>query len=190
MVSEQIWDISSLKILKPTMVKYPRSAMTSGTESGTFDVVSNPENPITHSINLPERNIIPINGHKLNGNNFIHFQWSQSVMIFLCGKGKQGYLTGAAIAPEENSLAYRNWKVENHMLMSWLLNSITNEMGENFMYYKTAKEIRHDVYETHSNEHNSSTVLESKGSYMIYDKEICNRLLQPVYPLLATARYA
>ena len=62
-------------------------------------------------------------------------------MIFICGKGKEDYLTGAAKAPDENNLAYRNWKVENNIVMSWLLNFMTNEIGENFMYYKTTQKI-------------------------------------------------
>ena len=34
----------------------------------------------------------------------------------------------------------KDWKSEN-MVMPWSINSITKETGEDFMYYKTAKEI-------------------------------------------------
>ncbi|RVW46448.1 hypothetical protein CK203_067320 [Vitis vinifera] len=34
---------------------------------------------------------ILITGHKLNGHNYL--QWSQSVLLFICGKGKDEYLT-------------------------------------------------------------------------------------------------
>ena len=111
--------------------------MAGGSKNGTSESISNPEPIITQSSSIPENNVFPINGHKLNGNNnFI--QWLQSVMIFVCGKGKEDYLTRAAVALEESNPTYKNWKVENNMVMSWLLNSMTNEMGENFMYYKTA----------------------------------------------------
>ena len=33
----------------------------------------------------------PITGHKLNGNNYL--QWSQSILMFIGGKDKDGYLT-------------------------------------------------------------------------------------------------
>ena len=33
-----------------------------------------------------------ITNHKLNGQNFL--QWSQSVQMFICGRGKEDYLTG------------------------------------------------------------------------------------------------
>ena len=49
------------------------------------------------------------------------------------------------------------------MVMSWLLNSMTNETGENFMYYKTAKEIWDAVRETYSNKDNTYAIFEIKG---------------------------
>lgn len=38
-----------------------------------------------------------------------------------------------------------------------------NEMGENFMYYKTTKEIWDAVQETYSNKDNTSAIFEIKG---------------------------
>ena len=35
--------------------------------------------------------------------------------------------------------------------MSWLLNTMTNEIGENFMYYDTSKEIWDAMKKTYSN---------------------------------------
>ena len=105
--------------------------MASETESGT----SNPNT--SHSLGSPqtliilENNTLPIIGHKLTGHNFN--QWSHSVMIFVCGKGKEEYLTGTTMQPEESSPQCRTWKVENNMVMSWLLNSMTNEIGELYL---------------------------------------------------------
>ena len=48
--------------------------------------------------------------------------------------------------------------------MSWLINSMTNETGENFMYYKSAKEICDAAKETYSNKDNTSKVLEIEGT--------------------------
>lgn len=33
----------------------------------------------------------PVTGHELNGQNYL--QWSQSVMIYICGKSLDGHLT-------------------------------------------------------------------------------------------------
>ena len=50
------------------------------------------------------------------------------------------------------------------MVMSWLINSMTNETGENFMYYKSAKEIWDAAKETYSNKDNTSEVFEIEGT--------------------------
>ena len=54
-------------------------------------------------------------------------------MIFIYGKDKEDYLTGAAPPPNETDPTYRTWKFEKNTIMPWLLNSITNEISENFM---------------------------------------------------------
>ena len=137
--------------------------MASENESGT----SNPDSSQTQTnsslnlINLSKNGTIPITGYKLTGYNVN--QWSHSVIIFICGKGKEDYLKGTAVQPEESNFDFRKWKVENNMVMSWLLNSMTNETGENFLYYKTTKEIWDAVRETYSNKDNTSTVFEIKG---------------------------
>ena len=128
------------------MTKYLKTAMTSEKESGTSNPKSSQTSVHPHPASIHENNTIPITGHKLTGYNFN--QWSHSVMIFVCGKGKEEYLIRIAVQPEENSPNYHTWKVENNMVMSWLLNSMTNETEENFMYYKTAKEIWDAVRET------------------------------------------
>lgn len=142
------------------MTKYIQTAMASETESETSSPNLN-QTPVNPHHVFPENTTIPIAGHKLTSHNYN--QWSHSVMIFVCGKGKEEYLTGTALEPDEKSPGYRTWKVENNMVMSWLLNSMTNETGENFMYYKTAKEIWDAVRETYSNKDNTSAIFEIKG---------------------------
>ena len=31
---------------------------------------------------------------------------------------------------------FKGWKVENNMVMSWLINSVNNDIGENFILYE------------------------------------------------------
>ena len=59
---------------------------------------------------------LPITSHKLNGHNYL--QWSQSVMMFICGKGKDEYLIGVAESPAKEEPTYKQWKTENNMVMS------------------------------------------------------------------------
>ncbi|RVW34145.1 hypothetical protein CK203_092836 [Vitis vinifera] len=102
---------------------------------------------------------ILITGHKLNDHNYL--QWSQSVLLFICGKGKDEYLTGEAAMPETTEPGFRKWKIENSMIMSWLINSMNNDIalhgfrqGEQSVtqYYNTLTRYwqQLDLFETHS----------------------------------------
>lgn len=104
---------------------------------------------------------LPITGHKLNGQNFL--QWARSVRLFLQGKGKEEYITGDAEQPRKDDPNSQKWRLENSLVMSWLLNTMTNEVGENFMYYNTAKEIWDAAKETYSNVDNTSAIFEIKS---------------------------
>jgi len=61
--------------------------------------------------------------------------------MFFCGQGKDDYLIGVGPKLKADDLMYRVWKTENNVVMSWLVNSMTNEVGENFILYETTQEI-------------------------------------------------
>ncbi|RVW64787.1 Retrovirus-related Pol polyprotein from transposon RE1 [Vitis vinifera] len=69
----------------------------------------------------------------------------------------------AIVQPKEDDPGYRTLKLENSMVMSWLINSMTNDIGENFMYYGTTKEIWDAARETYSNIDNTSVIFEIKS---------------------------
>ena len=58
--------------------------------------LSNGTNPIS---NLDSLQSYSITSHKLNGGNYM--EWSQSVKLYVQGKGKFGYLTGATAKPKD-----------------------------------------------------------------------------------------
>ncbi|RVW62261.1 Retrovirus-related Pol polyprotein from transposon RE1 [Vitis vinifera] len=105
---------------------------------------------------------ILITGHKLNGHNYL--QWSQSVLLFICGKGKDEYLTGEAVMPETTEPGFRKWKIENSMIMSWLINSMNNDIGENFLLFGTAKDIWDAAKETYSSSENTSELFQVESA--------------------------
>ncbi|XP_059649898.1 uncharacterized protein LOC132295608 [Cornus florida] len=119
------------------------------------------EKTILSHVGGSEGSVLPITGHKLNGNNFP--QWSQSVMMYVCGKGKDDYLTGEITAPAKEDPKFKTWKAENMMVMSWFVNSMTTEVGENFMFYATTKEMWDAARETYSDNENTSELIEIKG---------------------------
>ncbi|KAL5572693.1 hypothetical protein UlMin_022290 [Ulmus minor] len=117
------------------------------THISSLEVSSRPKTNIT------ENSSPLITNHKLTGHNFL--QWSQSVFMYICGRGKDEYLTGEVSIPTVTDPKYRTWKTENHMVMSWLINSMTTEVGENFLLYKTTKEIWDIARETYSSSKNT-----------------------------------
>ena len=116
------------------MTKY---GMATERQSSTSEVTSNQETMIPSNNGFSDSSHLPITGHKLNGQNFL--QWSQSVMMFICGKGKDDYLTGIITPPKKEDQGFKVWKSENNMVMSWLINSMNNDIGENFLLYGTTK---------------------------------------------------
>ncbi|KAK1587896.1 hypothetical protein Q3G72_018028 [Acer saccharum] len=95
-------------------------------------------------------------------------------MLFVQGRGKDDYLTSVVIAPGKKDPNFKTWKAENSMVMSWLINSINNEISEDFMFYETAKEIRDAVKETYSNNKNTVELFAIKSNIKykkIVDKE-------------------
>ncbi|GAV56647.1 UBN2_3 domain-containing protein [Cephalotus follicularis] len=108
----------------------------------------------------PESLVQPITGHRLNGQNYP--QWSQSVMMFISGKGKDEYLTGAAAPPPMGDPKFKSWRAENNMVMSWLINSMDTEIGQNFLFYGSAKEIWDAAKEIYSDNENTAEFFEIK----------------------------
>lgn len=73
--------------------------------ASTIEVSSSSQIP---SILTPTRGFdssaLLITRHKLNGNNYL--QWSHSLMMFICGKGKDDYLTSVAPKPKTDDPMY------------------------------------------------------------------------------------
>ena len=73
---------------------------------------SNPHNQIVTN----EPHSIQITTIKLNGANFLH--WSQSVQMYIRGRGKMGYLTGSNKALQVGNPGYDKWDAKNSMVMT------------------------------------------------------------------------
>ncbi|RVX15028.1 hypothetical protein CK203_007745 [Vitis vinifera] len=113
---------------------------------------------------------ILITGHKLNGHNYL--QWSQSVLLFICGKGNDEYLTGEAAMLETTEPGFRKWKIESSMIMSWLINSMNNDIGENFLLFGTAKDIWDAAKETYSSSENTSELFSATYRQIVEQKRL------------------
>ncbi|RVX00895.1 Retrovirus-related Pol polyprotein from transposon TNT 1-94 [Vitis vinifera] len=140
------------------MPKYgPAFGMATNSSSSTSDIIISSSS----SSHQMETSHLPITAHKLNGQNYL--QWSQSILMFIRGKEKDDYITGALATPETTISTYKKWIAENNMVMSWLVNSMTTDIGENFLSFDTAKEIWDIAKETFLDKENTSEIIQIEG---------------------------
>ena len=76
------------------------------------------------------------------------------------GRGKMGYLTGEKKTPKEDDPTYAAWDAENSMVMTWLVNSMEEDISSNYMCYPTAKELWDNVNQMYSDLENQSQIFE------------------------------
>lgn len=101
---------------------------------------------------------VTITNQKLHGNNFL--PWSRAVELFITGRGKKEYLSEKMTIPKEDDAKFATWEVENSMIMSWLLGSMTPDVSNTFMLYPTAAAIWTAAREMFSQKDNISELYE------------------------------
>ncbi|RVW85144.1 hypothetical protein CK203_032913 [Vitis vinifera] len=101
-----------------------------------------------------ESHSVQITTIRLNGDNFL--RWSQSVRMYIRGRGNIGYLTGEKKAPAVDDPNYAIWDNENSMVMTWLVNSMEEDINSNYMCYPTAQELWENVNQMYSDLGNQS----------------------------------
>ena len=57
---------------------------------------------------------------------------------------------------------FKEWKTENNMVMSWLINSMNNDVGE-ILYSETTQEIQEAARETYSDTEDTTNTFEIEG---------------------------
>lgn len=79
----------------------------------------------------------------LTGDNFN--QWKRAITIALSAKIKLGMINGTCVKPSSTSAYLNLWNRCNDMVISWLLNSVSPEIGSSIVYFGTAQEIWKDL---------------------------------------------
>ena len=95
---------------------------------------------------------------KLDSTNYS--VWSQILDMHIVGKKKKGYITGTKVAPVENDPNYDEWKVEDVLVKSWLINSMIDKLMSHFLQCGTAKEVWDAVKRSYLDVFHSSQVHE------------------------------
>ncbi|XP_016435728.2 uncharacterized protein LOC107761944 [Nicotiana tabacum] len=67
--------------------------------------------------------------------------WRRSVLIALSAKNKIGFINGVCVEPDLGSKEHPQWSRTNDMVTSWLLNSLSKEIGDSVIYSKTAQSL-------------------------------------------------
>ncbi|KAE8723356.1 MORC family CW-type zinc finger protein 3 isoform 2 [Hibiscus syriacus] len=131
-------------------------------DTSGIDSMSSTRSP-SITLNTESFQNISITSHKLNRNNFL--QWSQSVKLFIRGRGKFGYLSGTTTKPAEEDEESERWEAENSMIMSWLINSMDPSVGRTYLFLPTAHDIWNAVNETYSD-------LGNAGQWALFQKMV------------------
>ena len=101
---------------------------------------------------------LQITSYKLNGKNYL--QWSRSVQMVIRGRGKIGFLDGSLTKPSSTDPSYSTWDTQNALVMSWLINSMEENIGSLYLVHSTAKVIWDKVKVAYSDLDNSAQLCE------------------------------
>ncbi|XP_060212733.1 uncharacterized protein LOC132640236 [Lycium barbarum] len=71
--------------------------------------------------------------------------WRRAVVIALSAKNKLGFIDESLATPSLDSGLQMAWTRCNDMVLSWLLNSLSKEIGESFLYSNSAKDLWKDL---------------------------------------------
>lgn len=112
----------------------------SALSSESTTTLSHPQSTIMASMFL-ESSPISITNYRLIRLNYL--QYKQSDLMFLSGRGKEDFVDGKSMAPEQTNSKFKAWTVENNHVMLWLINSVTTDVGKNFILCPNSYGMRH-----------------------------------------------
>ncbi|XP_071694566.1 uncharacterized protein [Rutidosis leptorrhynchoides] len=86
---------------------------------------------------------------KLTGSDN-YSSWKRSMMIALNAKNKLKIVTGEFTEPAINSESWALWERTNDMIISWILNTITDQISNSLNFVNTACELWKELNEHYS----------------------------------------
>ncbi|KAH9744843.1 retrotran gag 3 domain-containing protein [Citrus sinensis] len=95
---------------------------------------------------------------RLNRDNYL--RWSQSIRMYIRGRGKLGYRTRDKKATATEDPMYATWDAENSIVMTWLVNSMDEDISSNYLCYSTATKLWDNMNQMYYNLGNQSQVYE------------------------------
>ncbi|XP_039128401.1 uncharacterized protein LOC120264640 isoform X2 [Dioscorea cayenensis subsp. rotundata] len=80
-----------------------------------------------------------------NGNGY--GSWKRAMELALTAKKKLGFVTGSCKKPSSDSEDLENWEVCNSMVISWILNGLSQDISESVVYMKVASDVWQELEE-------------------------------------------
>ncbi|XP_074315175.1 uncharacterized protein LOC141651357 [Silene latifolia] len=78
-----------------------------------------------------------------NGSNYD--EWSRSFILAILAKGKDGYIDGSIVKPEETANTYQQWRSTNALVTAWIFNSIEPSLHNQISSRPEAKLLWTDI---------------------------------------------
>ncbi|XP_021600646.1 uncharacterized protein LOC110606196 [Manihot esculenta] len=69
------------------------------------------------------------------------------MVIALKAKDKLGFINGKCKMPDQDDINYEEWQKADNMVMSWILNALSKELAETFLYAINAYELWEELKE-------------------------------------------
>ncbi|KAJ0435793.1 putative RNA-directed DNA polymerase [Helianthus annuus] len=120
----------------------------SGTVATTETLISKLDvsNPLFLHAN--DSNTLTVVTMKLKGTEN-YTVWASSMKLALEVKNKVGFINGSCVKPTNNEVLARQWDRCNSVVLSWILNSISEELYVGQVFSKLASEVWDDLKETY-----------------------------------------
>ncbi|XP_061348597.1 uncharacterized protein LOC133293976 [Gastrolobium bilobum] len=81
--------------------------------------------------------------HSLTGSNFS--SWHRALLLALTAKNKLVFIDGTIVRPPSTDLLFSSWNRCNSMVISWILNSVANDIADNLLYFSTGYKVWNDL---------------------------------------------
>ncbi|XP_073117115.1 uncharacterized protein [Elaeis guineensis] len=92
-----------------------------------------------------------------------YLQWKRSTRLLVQGRGLEGYLTGTKKKPANNEQDMAQWRMENSVVLAFLLNTLTPNVARSVQLLKTAQEVWETVAQMFSQKQNSAQAFEIRS---------------------------
>lgn len=96
-------------------------------------------------IHPSENPATPLVSERFDGERYS--EWKRSMIIALSAKNKLAFVDGDAEKPDESHEDYKAWERCNHLVISFILRSLSNDLARSVLYYTTAREMWLDLEE-------------------------------------------